>query len=161
VPEAGQVAREAAERAALLGGERRRPRLLERGKLAALALDVGERLLEPLLERAGDQAVLGLAGVELAARPLGLELGPLEREPLAVRALFVLALELLDRPRRGARRIWEAGGMVSRSPLTGLRCRRGFGRMTQRFPFFLPRCPPRGDAAADLAGRSAPATRRD
>jgi len=40
--------------------------------------------------------VLGLAGVELAPRPLGFELGALERETLAFEALLVLVLELLD-----------------------------------------------------------------
>jgi hypothetical protein len=45
--------------------------------------------------------VLVLAGVELAARPVGLELGALDREPLAGEPLVVLALDLLDRLRRG------------------------------------------------------------
>jgi hypothetical protein len=54
-----------------------------------------------VFERARDEAVLGLAGVELEAGPIGRELGPLEREPMVVQALFVLALELLDRARRG------------------------------------------------------------
>ena len=111
MPEARQVAREAGKRGSLLGSERRGPRLLERGQLPALALDLGERLLEPLLERARDQAVLGLAGVELAAGPVGLELGPLEREPLAAQALRVLALELLDRP---AEALMPAGVTASR-----------------------------------------------
>jgi hypothetical protein len=47
--------------------------------------------------------VLGLAGVELATRPARLELGALDGQPLAAQALRVLALELADRLRRGAR----------------------------------------------------------
>ena len=43
----------------------------------------GERVLERAFEGARDEAVLGLAGVELAPRAVGLELGALEREPLA------------------------------------------------------------------------------
>ena len=95
------MARQAGKRSALVGGERGGPRLLERGQPAALALDLSQCRLEPPLERAHDQAVLGLAGVELAAGPLGLEVEPLEGEPLAGDALRVLALELIDRPRRG------------------------------------------------------------
>ena len=73
---------------------------LELGELAQFALELGERLLEPALERAGDEAVLRLAGVELALRALGFELGALDRELLPVQALVVLALELADRLRR-------------------------------------------------------------
>ena len=81
-PEPRQVAREPRQRAALVVGERRRAGVLERGELRALALDAGERLLERAFEGARDEPVLGLAGVELAPRAVGLELGALEREPL-------------------------------------------------------------------------------
>ena len=48
---------------------------------------LGERVLERAFEGARDEPVLGLAGVELAARAVGLELGALEREALAGEAL--------------------------------------------------------------------------
>jgi len=67
LPEAGKVPREALERLALLVGERGGAGLLESRELAVLALDRGERVLERALERACDEAVLGLAGVELPA----------------------------------------------------------------------------------------------
>ena len=63
----------------------------------------GERVLERAFEGARDEPVLGLAGVELAARAVGLELGALEREALAGEPLVVLVLQLA-RPRRRSRR---------------------------------------------------------
>ena len=103
VPQPRQIAREPRERGALVVGQRRRPGLLERGELAALALDGGERVLERAFEGAGDEAVLGLAGVELAARAVGLELGALDGEALAGEPLVVLVMQLA-RPRRRSRR---------------------------------------------------------
>ena len=106
VPQPRQVAREPRERGALVVGQRRRAGLLERGELAALALDGGQRVLERAFEGAGDEAVLGLAGVELAARAVGLELGALEREALAGEPLVVLVMQLAHR----------AGGRGDRRP---------------------------------------------
>ena len=74
-------------------------RALERGELAALALEQRERLLELALQRARDEPVLRLARVELALGALGLELGALDREALTGQPLLVLVLELADRAR--------------------------------------------------------------
>src|SRR6188472_2692926 len=101
-PQARQVARDARERLALLGTQRFRAAAFELGELAALALQRGQRQFEPAFERARHEPVLGLAGVELAPRPLGLELGALDGEPLTVQALVVAALELADRFHRSA-----------------------------------------------------------
>ena len=97
------------------GGERLGAARLELGELAAFALELRERLLQPRLERARDEPVLGLARVELALRAAGFELGALDREPLAGQPLVVLALELPDRLRAGADpgrgdRLQERGG---------------------------------------------------
>ena len=102
-PEHGQVARQARQRASLEVGQRRRPGVLERGERALLALDRPVSASSSLrFQGAGDEAVLGLAGVELAVRAVGLELGALEREALAGQPRLVLVLELGDRPgRRG------------------------------------------------------------
>jgi hypothetical protein len=93
--------REAHERDTLFVGQRRRPRPLERRELPPITLGLRERLLPGALERAGDEAVLGLAGVVLAAEALGLVLGPLEREPLLGKSLVMFALKLGNRSRRG------------------------------------------------------------
>jgi hypothetical protein len=69
---------------------------LKLGELASFALDLGRRDVKPRLERAGDEAVLGFAGVELGLRMSGFELSALDREPLAGQALLVLALEHAD-----------------------------------------------------------------
>jgi hypothetical protein len=76
--------------------------LLEPRQPAALALDLRGRLLKPRLQCSGDNAVLRLAGIELATRPARLELGALHRQPLAAQALLMLARELADRLGRGA-----------------------------------------------------------
>jgi hypothetical protein len=54
--------------------------LFEGGELYALALGPSEGLFKSPLQGAGDEAMLGLAGVELAPRALGLELGALHDE---------------------------------------------------------------------------------
>jgi hypothetical protein len=82
-PEPRQVPRQPAERASLVIAERRWAGALERGEFLALALDDGQRLLERGLQRPADESVLGLAGVELAPRAIGLEFGALQRESLA------------------------------------------------------------------------------
>jgi hypothetical protein len=77
-------------------GERFGVACFELGELASLALLFDQRGLEPGFEGPGDEAVLRLAPVELALRAAGLELGALNREPLALQSLFVLLLELAD-----------------------------------------------------------------
>jgi hypothetical protein len=99
LPQPRQVTSNPREGVALGGGERLRSAALELGELAALALEILRRGLEPGLQRAGDEPVLGLAGVKLAPRPPGFELRALDREALADESLVVLALELLDRLR--------------------------------------------------------------
>ena len=63
--------------------------MLESAELAALAFDERERVLELALERARDEPMLGLAGVELTAGALGLVLGAFDGEPLTGEALLV------------------------------------------------------------------------
>ena len=58
---------------------------------------VGEGVLERSFEGAGDESVLGLARVELAARAVGFELGALDGEALPGEQLVVLVLQLADR----------------------------------------------------------------
>jgi hypothetical protein len=100
IPQPRQVTRDASERFALGRRQRLRSAALELGELAALALELRQRGLEPGFERAGDESVLGLAGVELAPGAACFKLGALDREPLPGESLVVLALELLDRLRR-------------------------------------------------------------
>ena len=104
-PQPRQVARDARERLALGGGQRFGAAALELGELATFTLELAERRLQARLERARDEPVLGLAGVELAARAVGLELGALDGEPLTGEALVVLALDLARSlaPTRGSR----------------------------------------------------------
>jgi hypothetical protein len=80
VQELAQVARQPRERQALVVVERFRAGVLECGQCRALALGGGERLLERAFEAPGDEAVLGLAGVEPAPRAVGLELRLLQRQ---------------------------------------------------------------------------------
>ena len=82
---------------ALSGRERRRTSSVQGGERALLALDRAEGVLEPAFQGASDEAVLGLAGVELAARAIGLKLRAFEREALALNACVVLIGELADR----------------------------------------------------------------
>lgn len=84
-------------------GQRRGATPVQLIERAALLLGLGERLFEGALKRAGDEPVLGLAGVELAAPSLRLELGTLECERLQPPALGVLGLELVN-GRGGSRR---------------------------------------------------------
>jgi hypothetical protein len=83
-------------------GERLGTVPFELGELAAFVLELLERELVVGLERARDEPILGLAGVELAASAASFELGALDREPLPDQPLVVLLLDLLDRLRRGA-----------------------------------------------------------
>jgi hypothetical protein len=69
---------------------------VELGELASLSLLVGQRGLQAGFEGPRDEPVLRFARVELALRTAGLELGALDREPLAVQSLLVLVLELSD-----------------------------------------------------------------
>lgn len=101
-PEAREVADQSGERTALSLGERLGAAGLELGELASFALELRQGGLQAGFKRAGDEAVLGFARVELALRAAGLELGPLDREPLAGQAILVLTLELADRLRAGA-----------------------------------------------------------
>ena len=96
-PQLRQVTREPRESGSFAGGQRFGAARLELGELAPLAFLLGQRLLEASFERSGDEPVLRLAGIELALRPLGFELGALEREPLPAQPVFVRAFELADR----------------------------------------------------------------
>jgi hypothetical protein len=98
VPQPRQIARQPRESGPFVVGQRRGPSLLERGELAALALDGRERVLERSFEGARDEPVLGLARVELASRAIGLELGALDGEALAGEPLVVLVMQLSDGP---------------------------------------------------------------
>ena len=96
-----RASRASAWRSAAVSGSGRRA--LELGELAPFALQLRRAPPRGASERAGDEAVLGLARVELALRALGLELGALDREPLAGQALFVLLARARRSPRCAAR----------------------------------------------------------
>jgi hypothetical protein len=96
-PTTWQLSGELDERFALLVGEGCGAGALELGELSALALEVGERLLERAFQCASNEPVLGLAGVVFALGAVGLVLGALEREPLPREPLLVLVFELTDR----------------------------------------------------------------
>ena len=76
--------------------------VLELGELVLLAFELGERVLQRPFQCAADEPVLGLAGVELAAGPVGLELRALDSEPLAGESLVVGSFDLADRLGRRA-----------------------------------------------------------
>jgi hypothetical protein len=62
----------------LLAGERLRALGRDLGDRAFGRADLGEALLPLALQRAGDESVLGLAGVELAVGAVGVDLRALE-----------------------------------------------------------------------------------
>lgn len=70
--------------------------MLELAGGALLGVEFGEGRFEGVFERAGDEAILGFAGVVLAARPLGLVGSALDREALQSDALVVRGLQGLE-----------------------------------------------------------------
>jgi hypothetical protein len=76
---------------------------VQRRQGALFALDDGEGVFECAFEcafeGAGDEAVLGLAGVELASGAVGVELRALNRQALPCQPRLVLVGELADRAR--------------------------------------------------------------
>ena len=82
-PQARQLAGELRQRLALIWGQRLGAVALDLGELAPFRLELVECLLLPRLKRPPDEPVLGLARVELALGPPGLELSALHGKTLA------------------------------------------------------------------------------
>ena len=78
-------------------GERVRSLGGDLGQRALGGADVGQPLLPFALQRSGDEPVLGLAGVELAPRALGVDLRALELELGGAHARVVVAVGVLER----------------------------------------------------------------
>ena len=84
----------------LLVGERVRALGRDLGQRALGGADLGEALLPFALERAGDEPVLGLAGVELAPGALGVDLRALELQLGRAHPRVVISVGVLDRAER-------------------------------------------------------------
>jgi hypothetical protein len=108
--DAGEIGGEARERLSLLVAEGRGAAAFELAGNALLSVEFGQRGFERVLEGAGDEPMLGFAGVVLAARAFGLVGGAFDGEALQRDALVV----------RGLQGSESAGGGVDASRSDGI-----------------------------------------